>query len=95
MEENTGKNEAGGRRIPVTMSWHGVPTLCLSKEEAAKQRPRNSSSMPVSIVWLKDPTRHLLKTKAADERANRDDSAPPAQTNQKPGRRDSDSPGAE
>ena len=74
MEENTGKNEAGGRRIPVTMSWHGVPTLCLSKEEAAKQRPRNSSSMPVSIVWLKDPTRHLVKKKTDDQR-----SEPPAQ----------------
>ena len=56
MEENTGEtlDEAAGARIPVTMTRRGTETKraghssALSKEEAARRIPRNSSSMPVS-----------------------------------------------
>lgn len=64
MQENPRKMRPGGTDIPLTISWHGAVPLRLTKEEAAKRRPSNSSSIPISIDWLKDPTRHIPKAKS-------------------------------
>jgi len=96
MDENPRSINVRGSSIPVTMYWHRKPTLCLSKEEAAKRRPpKGGSSMPVSIQWLKDPTRHLLKTKAVKAQAKGNDAGNQAKPAPKPDHKDKDSSRAE
>ncbi len=92
MKEKPRKMKSGGVDIPVVMTWIGKPELCLTKEEAARRRPRSRFSVPFTYEKIKVSPRHSLKAKAVDARAERDE---PAQTDQKPRRRDSDTPRAE
>lgn len=92
MEENPRKMKSSGTDIPVVMTWIGEHRLCLTKEEAAKRRPPSNSSMPVAFDRIVVSPRDLANLETDLASANRDDAAPPAQIDQKSGRRDSDSP---
>lgn len=95
MAENPRKMKSGGTDIPVVMTWIGTHRLCLTKEEAAKRRPPNSSSMPVAFDRIEVSPRDLANLETDLASAKSDDAAPSAQIDQAPGRRDSDSLGAE
>ncbi len=80
MAKDPEEMKSGGIDLPVVMSWIGTHRLCLTKEEAAKRRPPNSSSMPVAFDRIEISPRHLLKTPAVYERATSDDETPPARS---------------
>lgn len=92
MEENPREMKFEGTDLPIVMAWIGEHRLCLTKEEAAKRRPPGSSSMPAAYDRIVVSPRDLANFETDLASANSDDAAPAAQTEPKPGSRDSDSP---
>lgn len=75
MEKKPRKTKSGGADLPVVMVWIGEHRLCLTKEEAAKRRPRSRSSTPVVYERIEVSPRHFLKSRADDSRAKGHDAS--------------------